>query len=243
MENNKPPETSPLADEKPSAALFTAILEKAGHPKSKRAAEHIKQACDYLDDKGMEITVAEIGHFCTNSGPKTQSIHNNKDFCAYIKTRHAEQKLAVKPNDAGVKFESNDPQANAVIYALQVSKRRLEQMLHNLKGALADAGDYDLESTMRTGRLVRLADDPAATVSPELLDLVRRLLDPAHLIKFGFRIQQDRIIAVDRNNRVFMEKADLQRLMALIQIRTKAFPESSAPEQLADSPDGEAKKG
>lgn len=77
----------------------------------------------------------------------------------------------------------------------------------------------------------------------EFLNLVRRLLDPTHSIKFGFRIQQDRIIAVDRNSRVFMEKADLQRLMALIQIHTKAFPESSAPEQLADSTDEEAHDG
>jgi hypothetical protein len=221
--------------DKPSDALFNIITQQAGHPKSKRAAQHIKVACDYLDGKNMEISIAEVGHFCTNSGPKTQSIHNNKYFCDYIKLRHAEQKLVVKPSNGELKYESQDPQANAIIYALQAEKRRLGQMLENLKRALADAGSYDLEATMRTGRLVRVTDDGAPVVSSEILDVLRRMIDPNHLIKFGLKIQQDRILAVDRNNRVFTEKADLQRLLDVMRATPKSLPEGSGPKQLLES--------
>ena len=207
--------------EKPSTALFNSILEKAGHPKTKRAAENIKKACDYLDEKNLHITIAEIGVFCEASGPKTQSIHNNKEFVAYIKARQAEQQLQVKPSNGPTRFESADPQANAIIYALQVEKRRLEQSIHNLKRALADAGDYDLEATLKTGRLVRLVQEKAAPVSGAVVDTIRRLLDPAHMVKFGLKRHQDRIVAVDRNNRVFIEKADLQRLTVLAQEENK----------------------
>jgi hypothetical protein len=239
MKANNPLATTTNQPEKPSDGLFNAILQKSGHPKSKRAAQHIKDACDYFDGKEMEIVIAEVGKFCKNSGPKTQSIHNNKDFCAYIKARRAEQKLAVKPPNGELRFESADPQANAMIYALQAERRRLQQMLQNLKRALSDAGDYDFDATMRIGRLIRAVANSAPVVSPEILDVLRRLLDANHLIRFGLRIQQDRIIAVDRNNRVFMEKADLQRLLEVTQGKSKSLPENSRPKQLLD-PDGKS---
>ena len=107
-------------------------------------------------------------------------------------------------------------------------------MLHNLKGALADAGDYDLDATMKTGRLVRSGKDPAPTISADLRDVLRRLIDPNHLVRFGLRIQQERIIAVDRNNRVFMEKADLQRLLPALQGETTPILGNTTPKQLTE---------
>jgi hypothetical protein len=224
----------PNEQDRPSTALFTSITEQAGHQKTKTAAQHIKDACDYLEKNNIEISISQVGNFCKNSGPKTQSIHNNKEFCAYIKARHAEHKLVVKPSAGAVKYETDDPQANAIIYALQSEVKRVEQQLQNFKRALVDAGDYDLDATMRTARLVRLVDVQSAAVSAEIIDSLRRLFDPNHLIHFGLKILQDRLVAVDRNNRVLLEKADLQRLLAATQEGKTALPPMDAPKLLTD---------
>ena len=221
-------------ENKPSAGLFTAILENARHPKSARAAKHIKDACDYFDGKEIEITIAEVGHFCEKSGPKTQSIHNNKNLCAYIRARHSEQNLGSNPSTGEVKFETSDPQAKAVVYALQSEVRRLEIKLQNLKTALVDAGDYDMEASMRTGKLVRIKPEAPAATSSEIIDVLRRFLAPEHLMKFGIKHLQERLIAVDRNNRVFMEKADLQRLLNLLESKVTSLSAAVNPLQLAD---------
>lgn len=111
----------------------------------------------------------------------------------------------------------------------------MEQQLQNFKRALVDAGDYDLDATMRTARLVRLMDVQSAAASVEIIDSLRRLFDPNHLIHFGLKIHQDRLVAVDRNNRVLLEKADLQRLLAVTQERQTALPAMDEPKLLTDA--------
>jgi hypothetical protein len=224
------------SQEKPSDALFQAILEKARHPKTKRAAENIRNACNYLQEHNIEISISQVADFCKDTGPRAQSIHNKKEFGAYIKARWGEQELPVKPSSEALKFETKDPQANAVIYALQSEVKRVRQQLQNFKRALSDAGDYDLDATVQTGRLVRLVD-LTPSVPLEVVDVLRRLLDAAHLRKFGLNYLKDRIIAVDRNDRVFVEKADLQRLAAITAPKDspKELPLRDAPKQLPQS--------
>jgi predicted protein tyrosine phosphatase len=190
----------------PSAFMLEAIFATAKHPKAKRAAEHVRDACDYLAEHGIEISVPEVGRLCDKTGPKEQSIRNNKRLMSYVKVRRSEQTLRVQMKSKEVRYETNDVQANAMIYALEADVRREKSQKQNLKQALANAGEYDLNATMRTGKLV----------GADVASVVKRLMDPEHLQKFGLTIRTDRIIALDRNNRVFMEKSDVQQLMALI---------------------------
>jgi hypothetical protein len=199
----------------PSAFMLEAIFATAKHPKAKRAAEHVRDACDYLAEHGIEISVPEVGRLCDKTGPKEQSIRNNKRLMSYVKVRRSEQTLRVQMKSKEVRYETNDVQANAMIYALEADVRREKSQKQNLKQALANAGEYNLNATMRTGKLVRIVP----TVTPagaDVASVVKRLMDPEHLQKFGLTIRTDRIIALDRNNRVFMEKSDVQQLMALI---------------------------
>lgn len=200
-------------DNKSSAALFSLIIETAKHPKRKRAIENIKKACDYLEDKKIGISVSEVGRLCEESGPKVQSINNNQEFRNYIKARRAEQKIYTNPKSENPRYETDDPQANAMLYALEAEIRREKLQNKNLKRAYADAGEYDLEATSRTGKLVRLTAEKSS-IDPVIADVLRRLLDPEHLRKFGLNIEGDRVIAVDRLNRVFLEKGDFQRLLS-----------------------------
>lgn len=208
---------------RPSDALFREIVETAKHPKRREAIDYIKRACDFLGDKNIEISVSEVGRLCEKSGPKVQSIHNNKEFKAYIRARRAEQKLFVDPNQKAPFYGTDDPQATALLYAFDAKARRSQLQKECLMRALADAGEYDLDATMRTGKLVRVTAE-ITQCDPVIADVLRRFLDQEHLRKFGLNVQRGRIIAVDRNDRVFIEKGDLERLLHFCQGARTALP-------------------
>lgn len=215
-----------IDENKPSTAIFTSTCEKARHPKSTKAMQLIKDACDYLCEHNLPISIGEVGRFCKQTGPKTQSLRNNPDFRNYILARQGEQKLVVKAKPDRIKLATNDPQANAIIYALQTQAKIAEKRLANLKHALANAGKYDLEAMTRTGKLVRFAGEPASVrLDSELGNALRRLLDPNHLKKFGLSIKQDRVLGF--NDRVFIEKGDLQLFMAGVNCTKETSPQLS----------------
>jgi hypothetical protein len=198
---------------KPSTAIFTSTCEEAQHPKTTKAMQRIKDACDYLCEHDLPISIGEVGRFCKQTGPKTQSLRNNSDFRDYILARQGEQTLVVKAKPDRVKLATNDPQANAIIYALQTQAKIAEKRLANLKHALVNAGKYDLEAMTRTGKLVCfVGEPPTVSLDSGLANALRRLLDPGHLQKFGLSIKQDRVLGF--NDRVFIEKGDLRLFMA-----------------------------
>jgi hypothetical protein len=196
-----------------ASAILSDALDGARHPKTKAAFEHIKAGCDYLEEHKIEVSVAEVALLCQRTGPRLQSIHNNKAFKTYIKARRAEQRIGVSPAAREPRFVTEDPEINAIIYALEVEAKRERHQKQNLRQALADGGDYDLDATMRTGRLVRIkSEEPSVGI--DISASLRRLLDTDHLRKFGLSIINGRVIAVDRNNREFVEKEDLRILLA-----------------------------
>jgi hypothetical protein len=69
--------------------LFEEISAIARHPKKIAALSHIKTACDYLEERRIEISVQEVGVLCEQSGPAIQSIHNNRRFKQYIELRRS----------------------------------------------------------------------------------------------------------------------------------------------------------
>ena len=205
----------------PSSSILETIIESAKHAKARKAAEHVRDACDYLSQHKIEINVSEVGRLCNKIGPKEQSIRNNKKLMTYVHARRSEQELRVQLKSKEVRYETNNVQANAIIYALEAEFRQVKSHYQNLKHALKDAGEYDLNATMRTGKLVR--SGPSVTpVNADLAKIAKRLMNPEHLLKFGLVLRADRIIALDRNNRVFMEKSDVQQLMELFKNDAKS---------------------
>lgn len=191
------------------------MVQDARHPKGIRSAAHVRKACDYLAERNIEITTSEVGRLCEATGPKEQSIRNNSRLRSYVDARRNEQSRQVYSRPKAVPYESTDLQANAQIHALDIELRRERSQKENLKKALQDADEYDLEATMRTQRLVRIKK--ASTIADiDLRKLANRILDADHLRRFGMILQGDRVIGVDRNNRIFLEKEEVLQLKAIL---------------------------
>jgi hypothetical protein len=199
-----------------SSSLFSSLAEEAKHPKSVRAAEHVRDACDYLSGHEIEISIAEVARLCSSTGPKAQSIHNNKALKAYVFARRAEQTIRSRPNEDTIGYVSQDIQANAVIHALQAQVKRERELKEGLKRAIQNSGEYDFDAVVRTGRLVSFARNTPG-LDCEVIEIIQLLLNTEHLRRFGLTISLDRIMAPDRNNRVFLDKRHLLKLRSLVE--------------------------
>jgi hypothetical protein len=190
---------------KASFDLFEIHLREAKHPKSRAAIERIREACDYLAKHSIPISIKEVAQLCTKSGPKAQSIRNNGRFVQYISSRKAEQELQAQPvrSDKG-RYRSTDVHANALLYASEAQLAAKDAQISALSRALRELGVYDVEAVIRTGRL-ELRTSPHVPLL-ELRAVASRVLNPVHLRNFGLVLQQARIVAPDRNDRVFLEK-------------------------------------
>lgn len=201
-----------------SESVFREISTTAKHPKTVAALMRIKGACEYLQERRIEISVAEVGVLCKETGPALQSIHNNRKFKAYIELRRAEQKIPLQVAAQSKRFLSKDPDTQAIFDALEAEARREKKRNSNLKRALQLAGVYDFEKTMQLGHLVRV-DQTEQTANSQLAVVLRRLFSPEHLRRFGLERIGDRVIAPNRNGRVFIEKTDFE---VLWQVATSA---------------------
>jgi hypothetical protein len=204
--------TSGLHENKADAILIK-LRESARHPKTVAAAERIKNGCDYLSSHKIHISAPEVAQLCSEKGPKLQSLHNNKMFKAYILARASEQKLHVSPKARNERYEIADPEIRAFVYAVEVDARRERQQRENLTRALSESGEWDLDATIASGKLVPKTG-VSNSVPPDVCAALRKILDPGHLRKFDLHHMHGRIIATNRNNRVFMEKADLEVIAA-----------------------------
>lgn len=191
-----------------ASAILLQVQERARHPKTVAAAERLREACDYLSAHKIRISIREVAQLCSDKGPRIQSIHNNKMFKAYILARAAEQKLPLAPRLQSQPFDISDPELRAYVYALKVDARREQQRRENLTNALSNGGQWDLEQTIESGKLVPRKGQ-SSPVPANLSASLRRLLDPDHLRRFDLHFVRDRIVAVNRNNRIFLEKSDL----------------------------------
>ena len=112
---------------------------------------------------------------CSSTGPKAQSIHNNKALKGYVVARRAEQTLRAGPNENTIGYVSQDIQANAVIHALQAQVKRERESKEGLKRAIQNSGEYDLDAVVRTGRLVSFARS-ATSLDSEVIEIIQLIL-------------------------------------------------------------------
>lgn len=197
--------------------LFEEISAIARHPKTIAALTHIKAACDYLEERHIEISVQEVGVLCRQSGPAIQSIHNNRRFKQYIELRRAEQHIPVAATGKPNRFIAKDPETQTNYDTLEAEIRREKKRTQNLKRALQLTGVYDLEKTLRSGQLVRI-DQTEQTTNLQLAVALRKLLSSEHLRKFGLERIGNRVVAPNRNGRVFIEKNELEVLWKAVAI-------------------------
>lgn len=201
---------------KASADLFDALIREAKHPKSQGAIVRIREACDYLAEHSIPISIKEVAQLCTKAGPKAQSIRNNRRFVDYINCRKAEQTVHVQPaRSAKEVYRSTDVHANALLYAAETRLASKDAQISALSRALRDLGVYDLDTVIRTGRL-ELKTSPNVPLL-ELRAVASRILNPIHLRQFGLVLQEDRIVAPNRNDRVFLDKSEVLLLQQLRQ--------------------------
>ena len=132
-----------------------------------------------------------------------------------MNARRSEQNIAVRLPQSPPGYSTDDVQANAVIHALQAQVKREQILKENLKRAIQNAGPFDIDAALRTGRLVRFGKYDI-TLDSELVELARHVLDVDHLRRFGFVLAEDRVIAPTRNDRVFLEKRHVQKLKTLL---------------------------
>jgi hypothetical protein len=78
-------------------------------------------------------------------------------------------------------------------------------------------GIYDLEKTLRSGHLVRV-DQTEQTANLQLAEALRKLLSSEHLRNFGLERIGDRVVAPNRNGRIFIEKSDFEVLWKAVTI-------------------------
>lgn len=197
--------------------LFEEISAVARHPKTIAALAHIKAACDYLEERRIEISVQEVGVLCRQSGPAIQSIHNNRRFKQYIELRRGEQHIPVHTTGKPNRFIGKDPETQTNYDTLEAEIRREKKRTQNLKHALQLTGIYDLEKTLRSGHLVRV-DQTEQTANLQLAVALRKLLSSEHLRKFGLERIGDRVVAPNRNGRIFIEKSEFEVLWKAVTI-------------------------
>jgi hypothetical protein len=215
-----------VKEPKASEELFQQIVSNSQRTKSVNAIRNIKQACDYLEEKGIGITVSEVGKLCENSTPNTQSIRNNKNFKNYVLARTSEQnRNPSKKVRESIPLRTGNPQWDAEIEVLEANLRFQRREFQQLKKAVEGMGDYDLSKTIETGKLV-----PASPSAPdhseaydEALQTIERLFDPGNLEQFGFELINGRIISIDRNEAVFVSKVDLARIQKAIDATRSRF--------------------
>jgi hypothetical protein len=200
-----------------SEILFEEISAIAKHPKTTAALTHIKAACDYLEERRIEISVQEVGVLCRQNGPAIQSIHNNRRFKQYIELRRSEQHIPVPPTGKPNRFIAKDPEIQTNYDTLEAEIRREKKRTQNLKRALQLTGVYDLEKTLRSGHLVRI-DQTEQNANLQLAVALRKLLSSEHLRKFGLERIGDRVVAPNRNGRVFIEKSEFEVLWKAVTI-------------------------
>lgn len=197
--------------------LFEEISANAGHPKTITSLSHIKTACDYLEERRIEISVQEVGVLCRQNGPAIQSIHNNRRFKQYIESRRGEQHIPVRATGEPNRFLAKDPETQTNYDTLEAEIRREKKRTQNLKRALQLSGAYDLEKTLRSGHLVRV-DQTEQMVNLQLAAALRKLLSSEHLRRFGLERIGDRVVAPNRNGRVFIEKSEFEVLWKAVTI-------------------------
>lgn len=197
--------------------LFEEISAIARHPKTIAALTHIKTACDYLEGRRIEISVQEVAVLCRQTGPAIQSIHNNRRFKHYIELRRSEQHVPVHATGKSTRFFAKDPEIQTNYDTLEAEIRREKKRTQNLKRALQLTGNYDLEKTLRSGHLVRV-DQAEQTANLQLAATLRKLLNSEHLRKFGLERIGDRVVAPNRNGRIFIEKSDFEVLWKAVTI-------------------------
>ena len=188
-----------------------------GTAKTITALTHIKAACDYLEERRIEISVQEVGVLCRQSGPAIQSIHNNRRFKQYIELRRGEQHIPVPTTGKPNRFIAKDPETQTNYDTLESEIRREKKRTQNLKRALQLTGIYDLEKTLRAGHLVR-TDQTEQMANLQLAAALRKLLSSEHLRKFGLERIGDRVVAPNRNGRVFIERSEFEVLWKAVTI-------------------------
>jgi hypothetical protein len=218
----KPPERH----EKQSEILFEQFERAARHPNTIKAIENLKKACDYLESEGVrvEITVAEVGLLTKDwrGGPTTPSIRNNKNFLEYIKVRRAEQTLPKLPQrDGSKKVSTGNPAVDSYIHSLEAEIRRLRSKISSLHSSIGAAGEYDLDASIKSKKLVLAPAMEAKTArtsmrDSEVVSTLAKLANRDHVERFGLMESAGSLVSPENGNIVFLDKVEYSAIRRVV---------------------------
>ncbi len=213
--------------QKPSELVLKKVLQTAKHPKTKRAMQNLKKACDYLDHHKIQITVTEAGKITgdVSGGPKTPSIRNQKNFLDYIRARRAEQKLPTPAHSSrNASVRTGEPKADAYIHGLEAQLRIAREQLASLRSSLLRFGEFDLEATLEAGKLIPAHPRESGVAgNQELAGILNKILDPALLESVGLVRSGGGICSRDHPAKVFLERPEIECLLKEIDRRRAAL--------------------
>lgn len=201
-----------------SADLFERAFSEAKSDKGHRSLTNLRAACDFLDEKGIEITVRSAGDYCRGKpfGPLPQSIRNNRHLKAYLDARRAEQAL-LPPKKSGAPdvVRSGNVNIDSYIQTLEFELARTRAQLRSLRQAIPTLGQFDLESATREG-VLSLASG-GGRLPPEAEAAVRRLLDARALESCGLVLAETgHVIAPDQNGASLLTRKQVDALRRLL---------------------------
>ena len=202
--------------------IYKRIFETAKHPKTRTALENIKSGCDFIDGQKMPITRAGVAHYCKGrpGGPTHGTLHNNKEFQAYIEARRVEQKIP--PDHKPTQVRSGNATADAYIFALEVDNQRLRRDLAEFKSGLQKFAPYSSDIMSKHGLLqpVIQPSDPASNAwqkeRAQIKVLVGRLLNEKQIGRVGLELRAGAIVGALSNGRALYTADEVKKLQEFI---------------------------
>jgi hypothetical protein len=188
--------------------------------KSQKAVNNLVAACAFLQQHGVDISVAAVGRYCEGKvgGPAVQSIRNNPDYRAYVMARRSEQAPlpARTKSEAGGPFRTGDINIDAHIQTLEFELMKAKGELRSLRQALPRLGEYDLKTALEQGLLV-ISPPTLEILSDQAKGAIKALLDKKVLSSVGLElVNTGQIIAPDQNDAVLLTKPQVDALRALV---------------------------
>jgi hypothetical protein len=206
-----------------SDQVLKRYREKCVATKSLTALANVVEACDFLENQGLEITVAAVGGFCGGrpGGPKSQSIRNNPDLKSYVVARRSEQTRSSRESQH-TPLRTGDLNVDSYIQMLESELRQLKGELRALRHAIPRLGEYDFEAAIHSGQLV-ISAPCQQQLPPEAVSGIKTLFDAEALAAVGLvLVPTGQIVAPELNDAIFLSKSQMDAFRAIVEEHSRS---------------------
>lgn len=199
--------------------LFQNLLAGLTNPRARESLVRIKEACDFLDASKATITPTSVARYCDSrwGGPKSQSIRNAADtLFAYVQARRGGQVLPVGERKKDYEPPIRDESVRAYVALVKAERDEAVRLKNRIIQGLKSIPGIPIDDLLANGfKAVRVQQVAPATVSPAVVDALRRLLNESNLLSVGLEVYKSRLRHC-QTKKVLLEKADYEAIHALL---------------------------